>query len=226
MPGIMRSSQNGDFDPQLVHVARAIRKATASKSQECILSERRVDALRGSAIRSALLDPAFAKAKGVPPVRSDTEADEILKRMLSDGFFIRARSVNQTRFLQPEPGKPWADDAIYAWLWEDSQLGLYLASFLLVAGIFAAFLFPLWPTVLRTGITSLFNYAVWAVVAFIIFLVVISIVRFVVFHITSFALPPGIWILPNLWEDCGFFESFVPLWDWEKPTEKVAAKND
>jgi len=31
-----------------------------------------------------------------------------------------------------------------------------------------------------------------------------------------FAVPPGIWLFPNLFEDVGFFESFVPLWAWQK----------
>ncbi|KAF9326081.1 Translocation protein S62 [Podila minutissima] len=39
--------------------------------------------------------------------------------------------------------------------------------------------------------------------------------------------PPGIWIFPNLFEDVGFVDSFIPLWGWhepEAPVEKKSAK--
>ena len=45
---------------------------------------------------------------------------------------------------------------------------------------------------------------------------VIAVVRLILFVITMFAVPPGIWLFPNLFEDVGFFESFVPLWGWQK----------
>ena len=45
---------------------------------------------------------------------------------------------------------------------------------------------------------------------------VIAVVRLILFMITVFAVPPGIWLFPNLFEDVGFFESFVPLWAWQK----------
>ncbi|KAJ2101225.1 Translocation protein S62 [Coemansia sp. RSA 922] len=31
--------------------------------------------------------------------------------------------------------------------------------------------------------------------------------------------PQGLWIFPNLFEDVGFFESFVPLYAWEVPKD-------
>ncbi|KAJ2561930.1 Translocation protein S62 [Coemansia sp. RSA 1836] len=33
------------------------------------------------------------------------------------------------------------------------------------------------------------------------------------------AAPQGLWIFPNLFEDVGFFESFVPLYGWEVPKD-------
>ncbi|KAG0375616.1 Translocation protein S62 [Mortierella sp. AD032] len=32
-------------------------------------------------------------------------------------------------------------------------------------------------------------------------------------------LSPGIWIFPNLFEDVGFVDSFIPLWGWHEPEE-------
>lgn len=78
--------------------------------------------------------------------------------------------------------------------------------------VFGAILFPLWPPVLRT----LVWYASIALLGLIGAIAVIAVVRLILFVITMFAVPPGIWLFPNLFEDVGFFESFVPLWGWQK----------
>jgi translocation protein SEC62 len=57
-------------------------------------------------------------------------------------------------------------------------------------------------------------------VGFIGFLIVLAIIRLIVFAITVFTHKPGIWLFPNLFEDVGFFESFVPVWAWHKPSSE------
>jgi translocation protein SEC62 len=59
-----------------------------------------------------------------------------------------------------------------------------------------------------------------ALLAFIGGIAVLAVIRLILFVITMFALPPGIWLFPNLFEDVGFFESFVPLWAWERVKKK------
>jgi translocation protein SEC62 len=78
--------------------------------------------------------------------------------------------------------------------------------------VFGAILFPLWPPILRTAVW----YLSIAVLGLIAAIAVIAVVRLILFIITMFAVPPGIWLFPNLFEDVGFFESFVPLWAWQK----------
>ena len=78
--------------------------------------------------------------------------------------------------------------------------------------VFGAILFPLWPPILRTAAWYVSMLGLGLVAA----IVVIAIIRLILFIITMFALPPGIWLFPNLFEDVGFFESFVPLWGWQK----------
>ena len=43
-----------------------------------------------------------------------------------------------------------------------------------------------------------------------------SIFRLILFCVTVFAAPPGLWLFPNLFEDVGFFDSFKPLWGWQE----------
>ena len=82
--------------------------------------------------------------------------------------------------------------------------------------MFGAILFPLWPPVLRTAAW----YLSIALLGLIAGILVIAVVRLILFVITMLALPPGIWLFPNLFEDVGFFESFVPLWGWQKVSKK------
>jgi hypothetical protein len=43
-----------------------------------------------------------------------------------------------------------------------------------------------------------------------------SIFRLILFCVTYFAVPPGLWLFPNLFEDVGFFDSFKPVWGWQE----------
>jgi len=52
-----------------------------------------------------------------------------------------------------------------------------------------------------------------------------AIFRLILFVITMFVAPPGLWLYPNLFEDVGFFDSFKPVWGWQETAEdKKAAK--
>eukprot|EP00160_Parvularia_atlantis_P000852 Unigene10688_Nuclearia_a/m.32697 Unigene10688_Nuclearia_a/g.32697 ORF Unigene10688_Nuclearia_a/g.32697 Unigene10688_Nuclearia_a/m.32697 type:complete len:119 (+) Unigene10688_Nuclearia_a:642-998(+) len=78
-------------------------------------------------------------------------------------------------------------------------------------------LFPLWPYPLRVAV----SYAATGLAGLLIaFLVAVFTVRPAVWWVSKFVAPPGLWILPNVNEDIGFFDSFKPLWSfgsWEHP---------
>jgi len=54
---------------------------------------------------------------------------------------------------------------------------------------------------------------------------VMVIFRLILFAITYFAVSPGLWLYPRLFEDIGFFESFVPLWGWHETEKKKKKKS-
>ena len=81
-----------------------------------------------------------------------------------------------------------------------------------VAGLFVLVLFPLWPMKMRLGVW----YLSMGMLGLIGLFFVMAIFRLILFAITMFAVPPGLWLYPNLFEDVGFFDSFRPLWGWQE----------
>ena len=66
----------------------------------------------------------------------------------------------------------------------------------------------MWPSNLK----FLASYASYLCGAFIAFLLLLGVIRLIIFSITYFTHSPGIWLFPNLFADCGFVDSFIPLW--------------
>jgi translocation protein SEC62 len=104
------------------------------------------------------------------------------------------------------------DDMYYVWLWEGSQVKSKVIAVLVVIAIFIAVLYPLWPLVLRQGV----YYLSWGMLMFLGLFFLMAIFRVILFAITWFVLPPGLWLFPNLWEDVSVLESFKPLWAWNE----------
>uniref|UniRef100_A0A914DMZ3 Translocation protein SEC62 n=1 Tax=Acrobeloides nanus TaxID=290746 RepID=A0A914DMZ3_9BILA len=119
---------------------------------------------------------------------------------------------------------------VYVWIFDPTPLYKKVIGLLMVLGTIAGCLFPLWPDWLRLGV-----YYV-SVVGICLFglLLGVALVRTILFGII-WAATMGrhkLWILPNLTEDCGFFESFQPWYTYEycsgdeKKDEKKPKKKD
>lgn len=97
-----------------------------------------------------------------------------------------------------------------------------LLGIVLLLIVFVVVLFPLWPQQLRNS--------VWYVSVFVLGLfgglMFLAVFRLALFIITMVIAPPGIWLFPNLFADCGVLESFVPLWDWEEQKRKEKVPNE
>ena len=203
-----------DVDSALLNAAKFLRNESASgvKVFEGVMADKRVDVFKGASAVKALLADSFKKCKKAPKVESQRDAEQLLKKMLDFGFFIRASSINGTKFLQPDMSRSWSDDALYAWVLPSSQFWALLGAFGLLVGILSLAMFPLWPSSMK----GLSWYVFMACLCFLGLLVITSIVRLILFGITYIAKPPGIWLFPNLFEDVSFIDSFIPLWDWHK----------
>lgn len=100
----------------------------------------------------------------------------------------------------------------YVWLYEGSQWKQKLMAGAVVAAIFAVVLFPLWPRMLRQGVW----YLSVGMLGLLGLFFAMSIFRLILFCVTVFVVPPGLWLFPNLFEDVGFVDSFKPLWGWQE----------
>lgn len=111
-----------------------------------------------------------------------------------------------------EPQQDAKEEMYYAWLWEGSQMmrKVYAALALLV--VFTIVLYPLWPLKLRLGV----YYLSWGFLGLLGLFFLMAIFRVILFCVTYFAVSPGLWLYPNLWEDVSFMDSFRPVWAWHE----------
>lgn len=100
----------------------------------------------------------------------------------------------------------------YVWLYEGPQWKNKVYAGLALVIVMAIVLFPLWPLFMRQGVWYLSVAAMGLLGLFF----AMAIFRLILFCVTFFAVPPGLWLFPNLFEDVGFFDSFKPVWGWQE----------
>uniref|UniRef100_F1L2S6 Translocation protein SEC62 n=1 Tax=Ascaris suum TaxID=6253 RepID=F1L2S6_ASCSU len=110
---------------------------------------------------------------------------------------------------------------VYVWIFDPTPLFKKVIGALMVLGTIAGCLFPLWPMWLRQGVyyLSLVGLGCFGL------LIGVAIARTILFAII-WATTMGrhrLWLLPNLTEDCGFFESFQPWYTYEYCPNGVSA---
>jgi protein translocation Sec62 family protein len=87
-----------------------------------------------------------------------------------------------------------------------------LYAVLAVLLIFTIVLYPLWPLKMRQGV----YYLSWGFLILLGLFFLMAIFRVILFCVTYFVTPPGLWLFPNLWEDVSFLDSFKPVWAWHE----------
>lgn len=180
----------------------------------------------------AIESPEYAKAAAkknslLPPVTDRASAENVFKLLPLSLLALRVSKVdphaghnhpkpkNRTKGLwtvrieQHQETEPMMH---YVWLYEGPQWKQKAMALAVVAGIFAVVLFPLWPMMLRQGVW----YLSVGMMGLLGLFFAMSIFRLILFCVTVFAVPPGLWLFPNLFEDVGFFDSFKPLWGWQE----------
>ncbi|KAH9822999.1 translocation protein Sec62-domain-containing protein [Melampsora americana] len=206
----------------LMVVITYLRSKADLKTKTGVLEGKRHDYFKGKAAVKALLSPAYAKIhpSTLPKVTDETTASELLHSIVQYAFFLRVDRLNQSiagaKLLQINPAQLFNQEEYYAWLYNGNQLAVIAGAALMVLVILAGVMFPLWPMSLRIGVWYLSIAALGLVGLFFL----IAIVRLILYVITYFAAAPGIWLFPNLFEDVGFVDSFIPLWGWDIPPPK------
>ncbi|KAG0263806.1 Translocation protein S62 [Linnemannia exigua] len=176
--------------------------------------------LRKGAVNS-LLKPEFRATSVGKELGELTreQATELLGSMIPHQFFLKCERPSDPdmprNMLQLVQYQSFSEDAVFIWRYEGSQLKARLMAVGLLLIVLAGVMFPLWPVPLRLGVWYL---SVGILILLGLFFAM-AIVRLILFGITYVILKPGIWIFPNLFEDVGFVDSFIPLWGWHEPEE-------
>lgn len=234
--------------PEILALSNYLRSVVSS--EDAIAIERRVQVFQGKQALAAILDSSYSQRAGkhAPSISTSDIAKQYIKKLIASGVIIKA-SVKGTKIIpltafqqaaaqngsnppqpskilvvEPDPSFTWEDDAYYIWIYSGNQIMTYIKSFLLLIFVFVMVMYPLWPYQLRAGSW----YVAMLGVSLVGVLFATALLRIILYCITR-AFGQGLWIFPNLFEDCGFFESFVPLYSWEIPgsdNQKNIIKND
>ncbi|TKR57415.1 hypothetical protein L596_030888 [Steinernema carpocapsae] len=112
---------------------------------------------------------------------------------------------------------------VYIWVFDPTPFYKKAIGLLIVIGTIVGCLFPLWPHWLRLGVYYL---SIVGIGAFGV-LIGVAVARTILFAVIWFVTlgKHKLWVLPNLTEDCGFFESFQPFYSYEYCPGKGEVKN-
>lgn len=104
---------------------------------------------------------------------------------------------------------------VYMWGEEKYDVTSLCIGIAVIVLIFSFAMFRLWPYKLQKYALYI-RYPIYAI--FGLFGLVL-VIRLIVYCVTVFTHPPGLWLLPNFAAECGFFESFDPWYAWDYPEE-------
>ncbi|KAF4547915.1 putative translocation protein SEC62 [Elsinoe fawcettii] len=238
-PQAQQISLNGDHPPpkpEALAVANFL-KSQDLKPRISLFNNERKEMFRVKRAIRALESPAYKKARSknplLPDVHDRVTAENTFKMLPMSLLALRVSKVDPHEGHNHGPKKrvkgQWSvkveqhqeahDDMYYIWIYEGSQIKTKLYAVGALALILAVVFFPVWPYKLRLGVWYLSMGALGLLGLFF----GMAIVRLIGFIITMFAIPPGIWLYPNLFEDVGFFDSFKPLWAWQETKESRKA---
>ncbi|KAF9010014.1 translocation protein [Cyathus striatus] len=222
--------QQAKAPTEIKKVAQFLRGGSSGmKVRVGALNGKRLDYFKGKSAVKALLSPAYAKLSGVPKITSESEAIITLSAVNAFAFFLRVQrgqptgsSSSSPKALQIIQEQKFVPDEYYAWFYEGSQWTTYAGGVLMVVIMLAGVMFPLWPPMMRQGV----SYLSMGLLGLVGLFFAIAIVRLIFYVITIVVASPGIWIFPQLFADVGFVDSFIPLWEWDLPKKKSKKKGD
>ncbi|EMR70347.1 hypothetical protein MGN70_014347 [Eutypa lata] len=232
----------GPPNPVAIALANFL-KGQSLKPRTSIFNGERKDMFRVKRALRALESPAYAKARAknpaLPEIKDRASLENAFKLLPMSMLALRVskmdphaghdhgpkktKRVKGLWTVKIEPQQEAKDDMYYIWLYEGSQVMRKVYGALALGVVFLIVLYPLWPLVLRQGV----YYLSWGFLGLLGLFFLMAIFRVILFCVTYFVTPPGLWLYPNLWEDVSFMDSFRPVWAWhetEKPKKKKKGK--
>ena len=98
----------------------------------------------------------------------------------------------------------------FVWIYDPTSTTTYIIGLLLILGSIGLCLFPLWPSQVREGV----YYLSVAGATFLGAILAVAAIKYVLFGLVWLCTIGKVhfWLFPNLTEDVGFLESFVPMY--------------
>ncbi|KAL5104424.1 Translocation protein SEC62 [Taenia crassiceps] len=126
-------------------------------------------------------------------------------------------AVDQVFVLEDEVEGEGEGESVYVWIYEaPPNLITWLLGLALIAGVIACCAFPMWPWQARQGAYYVTLVALTLLGA-LLFLATLRALLCVLILLLSLGRM-RLWLFPNLFADCGFFESFRPLYTLDRVT--------
>lgn len=168
------------------------------------------------------------------PVKDEKAGTEIAKVLIQTQMIVPVTKLHfheikkTNKKWTPNKDKPTfiksktadvSPDSYFMWNYEKPSRFVVLYGFLLIAGIFSIILFPLWPRKMKTGV----YYLSMGLLGLLGVFFGIAIIRLIL-YIVMLIIGKPFWLFPNLFADVGVIESFIPLYEWEKPKKAKKTK--
>lgn len=142
--------------------------------------------------------------------------DEIKK--LLDSYKIVRVQVNEkdSNIVDLAISKTVNASDYYMWTEEKYDYMTLLYSILGVILVLGLVMYRIWPIWLKI----VAKYVQYVLFAGIIALIILAVIRLIIFSVTYLFCKEELWIFPNLFEECGFIESFKPMYLWGNAKNK------
>lgn len=240
-PGETAVPLQAQRSPVIMSVANFVRDHKLLKMRTGLINNKEdVEFFRFKRLQRLLLSDEYKKKSQdqrnqLIPIPNEAEVAKVFVMMIQNRLLVPVEKLHYQQIkevkgwkpnrlkptLRPIPKAMLEPDAYYAWVYQKPNPYMLLYGFLMIAGVFTVILFPLWPRVMRIGVW----YLLMACLGLLGLFFAMALVRLIIFVGTWLALPQAFWLYPNLFEDCGFFESFVPLYAWSEPAGLKKKKN-
>lgn len=146
---------------------------------------------------------------------------DLFNTLIDEEVIVRGLLSKNSKDVTVSLARKFNKKDSYIWVVEQTNHMHLILSVVLIAFVLLLVMYQVWPSKIRSKMT----YVFYPIFAFFVFLGVLAVLRLVIFSVTFFFYPPGIWLFPNLFADVGFIDSFIPVWSYHgtetKPKKKV-----
>jgi len=167
-----------------------------------------------SATEEPLTEEDVSSKKSSGKKKRDKEEESLADEAAGDGTPVPKEKKKKRIKLDMHEDQTFVDgNEAYVWIYDPLRPTTFLFGLAVVVGAIAVCLFPLWPEWMRVG-----AYYLSLVAAGLLGVILaLSIFRYILYAFLWLATFGKVqfFLLPNLTEDVGFFESFVPVYELE-----------